>query len=208
MSKKIILISAWLLASSNAMAAAITNGDFASSCNLNTWEQFGDVSVSGAPGNCAAELNIDDNNYEAELWQDVVFDDGFDYLLSVDFTFNTSQADIEDSFFISLLNQDFELYDLLLPQDLMVGANSVSLSISASDLVNNYVNQNWSLSFYLYDEIPDDGSTSNVSISSVSLDKVAGQVPEPGSLALFALGLVGFISRRLAFLPNRAFKFN
>ena len=117
-------------------------------------------------------------------------------MLTVDFDFATSLPSIDDSFYISLLNQDFELYDLLLAGDFGLGNNLLSLVINTEDLLSNFVNQDWSLSFYLYDEVFDDNSTAAVSIHSVSLEKVVPSVPEPGTFALFALGCLGLAGRR------------
>ena len=193
---KNMLVITLLLSTTSSFAALITNGNFADSCNLNSWEQFGVVGISGTAGNCAAELSINDSDFEAELFKAVVFENDSDYLLSIAFDFNTSQASIVDSFFISFINADSDLYDLLLPSDFGIGSNSLTFSFNSADLINNYVNQDWRLSFYLYDEVFDDQSTSSVAISSVSLNKIDAQVPEPSGLAFLALGLAGLIGRR------------
>lgn len=191
--KNIMLIST-LLASSTVFGSIINNGDLAASCNLNGWNTLGDVSVSGAPSNCAVDLNVNDDDFEADLFQDVAFESGFNYLLSVDF--DTSLLSVDDSFFISLINEDSDFYDMLMPEEINFSSQSNSFVINSDDLLNNYVDQNWSLSFYLYDEIFDNSSTSTVSISSVTLDKIVNEVPAPSSLAIFALGFIGLMSRR------------
>lgn len=188
------ILAVFLLSNSVATAGLITNGDFSSSCTLDGWEQYGDTSINGLPDDCAANLSVNDFDYEAEFYQSVVFESGFDYLLNVDF--DTSQLNTNDSFFISLLNEDSDLIDLLMPADISFSMQSNAFTISTASLLDNFSNQNWRLSFYLFDEIFDDGSTSVVSVSNVSLNKVATEVPAPASMAIFALGFIGLLASR------------
>ncbi len=188
------ILAVLLLSNSVATAGIITNGDFSSSCTLDGWEQYGNTSINGLPGDCAASLSVNDFDFDAELYQSVVFESGFDYLLSVDF--DTSQLSNNDSFFISLLNEDFDLVDLLMPADVSYAMQSNTFTISTASLLDNFSNQNWRLSFYLFDQIDDDDSTSLVSISNVSLDRVTTEVPAPASMAIFALGFIGLLASR------------
>ncbi|WP_414830852.1 PEP-CTERM sorting domain-containing protein [Alteromonas sp. H39] len=190
------ILAVLLLSNSVATAGMITNGNFASDCTLNGWEQqgFGDINISGSPGNCAVNLSVNDTDFDAEIYQSVMFESGFDYQLTVDF--DTSLLSNSDSFFISLLNDDFDLVDLLMPADISFSMQSNAFTINTDSLRDNYSNQNWSLSFLLYDELYDDFSTSTVAISNVSLSKVVNDVPAPAGMALFALGFIGLLASR------------
>ena len=190
------ILAVFLLSNSVATAGIITDGDFSSSCTLDAWEQqgAGDISVSGLPDDCTVNLSVNDLDFDAELYQSVVFESGFDYLLTVDF--DTSQLNNNDSFYISLLNEDFDLVDLLMPADVSYAMQSNVFTISTVSLLDNYSDQNWRLSFYLFDQIDDDDSTSLVSISNVSLDRVTAEVPAPASMAIFALGFIGLLASR------------
>lgn len=198
--KQIALLGAFLVSAPQALGAAITNGDFGTSgaCNLADWNQFGDVNTSDTAGHCSAELTVNDlQDFEAELWQEISFDANTDYALSVDFSVETSFLDnvLDDFFSISLINEDFDLIELFSMNILGAEDLSESLAISADDL-SSFANQNWSLSFYLYDDFDSDINNSLVSISSVFLKEVVTDVPEPSSLAIFALGFAGLMSRR------------
>jgi len=196
--KSIALLGVLLLNAPQAFSGVITNGDFANSCTLTSWEQFGDVNISGSVGNCTAELSVNDfPDFEAELWQGLAFDVDTDYELLVSFNVDTTLLDtvFDDFFSISLINADWDILELFSLN--IAGAESLSksLTISSTDL-SSYANQDWSLSFYLFDDIDFDDNSSTVSISSVFLEEVATDVPEPSSLAIFALGLAGLMNRR------------
>jgi hypothetical protein len=189
-----------LIAATQSQATLITNGDFGTSgsCSLSGWQQFGDVSTDDASGNCSAELNVNDfPDFEAELWQELTFNVNTDYTLSVDFSVETSLFDtvFDDYFSISLINEDFDILELFSLNITDDESFSKLLTISADELTS-FSNQNWSLSFYLYDDIAFDNNNSLVSINNVFLEEVATDVPEPSSLAIFALGFAGLMTRR------------
>lgn len=196
--KSIALLGVLLLNAPQAFSGVITNGDFANSCTLTSWEQFGDVNISGSVGNCTAELSVNDfPDFEAELWQGLAFDVDTDYELLVSFNVDTTLHDtvFDDFFSISLINADWDILELFSLNIASAESLSKSLTISSTDL-SSYANQDWSLSFYLFDDIDFDDNSSTVSISSVFLEEVATDVPEPSSLAIFALGLAGLMNRR------------
>lgn len=189
-----------LIAATQSQATLIANGDFGTtgSCSLSGWQQFGDISTSDASGNCSAELNVNDSpDFEAELWQELTFNVNTDYTLSVDFTVETSLLDtvFDDYFSISLINEDFDILELFSINITNTESFSKLLAISADELTS-FTNQNWSLSFYLYDDIDFDNNNSLVLMNNVFLKEVATDVPEPSSLAIFSLGLAGLMSRR------------
>ncbi len=198
--KQIAILGMFLVSAPQALGSLITNGNFGSSgaCNLAAWEQFGDVSTISAPGNCSAELNVNHfSDFEAELWQEVSFDIDTDYNLAVDFNVGTSSFNtvFDDVFSISLLNNDFDLVELFSMNITSDESFSKSLVINADELAS-YANQEWSLSFYLYDDYIEDENNSFVSINNVYIEEVVTDVPEPSSLALLALGFAGLMSRR------------
>lgn len=198
--KQIALLGMFLVSAPQAFGSLITNGEFGTSgaCNLVNWDQFGDVNISGSSGNCTAELSVNDfPDFEAELWQELIFDVDTDHELSVSFNVDTTLDDtvFDDFFSISLINADWDILELFSMNIVSTESLSKSLTISSTDL-SSYANQDWSLSFYLFDDIDFDDNSSTVSISSVFLKEVVTDVPEPSSLAIFALGFAGLMSRR------------
>ncbi|WP_438862947.1 PEP-CTERM sorting domain-containing protein [Neptunicella sp.] len=219
MSRKLILMSALLLASSNVMAAAITNGNFADggSCSLSGWTKYtedGDVngsdfSTSGAAPNCSANLSVGDwdtsfayvNGLSQEL--DLTATAGNSLLLTMDFSVDSILTSQDTDFWADILtialvddsgnkfNQLGKAGEFLFDMDID-GFASQHLEL---ELDNSFANQSgWSLEFLMLDTFDQFGST--LSISHVALSEVSSQVPEPGSSALLALGLVGLLGRR------------
>lgn len=196
--KHIVLASSILLATPQAMGSMLTGGDFANNCSIADWDQFGDAGVSGAPGNCAATLSVDDViDFETELSQGLSLSSGIDYTLNVDFSVDTTMIDpiLDDWFSISLLNQDFEFIELFYTDILSAQSFSESLTIAASDLAS-YANQDWSLSFYMFDGFEADSNQSTAFITFASLDSVVTDVPAPAGFVLLLLGFAGLFTRK------------
>jgi len=202
--KDIALLGAFLISAPQAFAGVLTNGDFGASgaCNLAGWsvdDADGDVSVVSS-GTCFANLSVDDDFYYSQISQGLSFDSGTDYILSVDFNLGTTpNNDIFDDFFaIDLINADYEYFELF-SWDIF-GAESITKLITFNtDELTTYSDQNWSLSLSLNDEFWDDGDDTNssfVSINNVFIEEAVTDVPEPSSLAIFALGFAGLLSRR------------
>tara|TARA_R110000772_G_scaffold103694_8_gene204895 strand:- start:2016 stop:2699 length:684 start_codon:yes stop_codon:yes gene_type:complete len=196
--KHIALATSILLTSNQAMATLLTGGDFSNSCNVSDWDQFGNVSVSGTPGNCAATLSVNDTvDFEAELSQGLSLVSGVDYLLNINFSVDTTLIDstFDDEFSISLFNQDFDYVELFSMPIVSMQSFTESLAIQASEL-SSYVNQDWSLSFYMFDGFAVDDNQSSVSISFTALEEAVTDVPEPSSLAFLLLGCAGVLGRK------------
>jgi len=194
--KQIALLVMFLVSAPHALGAPINFGS-ASTCNLDDWSQFGDVSSSGTAGNCTAEINVDDYDYEAELWQEISFDAGTDYTLAVDFNVGTSFFDtvFDDVFSISLVNEDLDLIELFSMNITGIESISKSLAISSEDFTS-FVNQGWSLSFFLYDGFDFDENSSFSSINNIYIEEVTTDVTEPSGIAIMALGFAGLMHRR------------
>ncbi|MGL1957727.1 MAG: PEP-CTERM sorting domain-containing protein [Colwellia sp.] len=202
--KQIALLGMFLVSAPQALGAAITNGNFGASgaCNLASWDVDdldGDISVVDS-GSCSANLSVDDDLYLSQISQELSFDNDTNYILSVDFNFGaTLNDDIFDDFFaIDLINADGDYFELF-EWDILGSESITKLITFNTNELTTYADQNWSLSFTLFDEFWDDGDDTNssfVSINNVFLEEVVTDVPEPSSLAIFALGFAGLISRR------------
>lgn len=195
--KKLALLGIFLVSAPQTFASLITNGGFGNtgSCNLGDWQQYGEVITSESLGECSAELSLLEG-YEAELSQIIVFALDTDYTLKVNFesTFNGGLSD--DFFSIGLINADWDFVDLLSVNILTTQSFSESLIITAAELAN-YTNQDWTLSFYLYDELLEQKNNgSSISINNSLLEAAATDVSEPSSLAILAIGFAGLMSRR------------
>ena len=175
-----------------------------------------DFSLNGASPNCGAMINVDyqdtDVFFANTLFQELDLTGASDssFLLSIDFSVSSELSSesgnfIADYFAIGL-NDGFGNYFnenglagyLVAPVDID-GFSSFNLSF---ELDSAFANQtNWFLDFQLgiganaNGDI--DGGGSTLAIDSVSLAEVRAQipseVPEPSTLALFALGLAGLV---------------
>jgi hypothetical protein len=198
--KNSIAVLGLIIVTTQSQATLITNGSFGvtGGCNTGDWTKFGDVRTVDISGICSAELNVNDfADYEAELSQNLILDVNTDYILSVDFNVGTSFVDtvFDDFFSISLINEDFDILELLSMNIIGNETLSKSLAIDATDLTS-FTNQNWALSFYLFDDVDLDDNNSFTSISNVFIEEVVTDVPEPSTLAIFILGFASLISRK------------
>lgn len=223
--RKLMCLTLACFITSQAMASAIINGDFAT-CDYSGWQKdtdgFGDVSASddftmvGSSPNCAASINVDYQNTEAflanTLYQQLDFSAANDstFLLTMEFDVNSVFSDVDagfiaDYFVIGLFDGLGSYYDetgalgFLVADTDINGSDSYSLSFN---LDNWFVNQTgWSLDFQLNLGADFDGNTdfggSSLIINNVSLTEVPSQaVSAPGTVSVFALGLLGLMLRR------------
>ncbi|NQY37550.1 MAG: PEP-CTERM sorting domain-containing protein [Alteromonadaceae bacterium] len=204
--KNVVLLAILLISAPQVLAGAITNGDFANSCNLNGWNQDGDASnfnIGGSSPNCTADISVTDFYWSNTLWQSLDFSassNDSSFLLFIDFSVTTDDFSgliMDDYFSIGLVNENtFEF--ILISEESIFGDDSYVFDF---DLDSSYINKNWALEFQINDEYGsfDDTFTSTLSINNVSLTEVLAPVtgvPEPTSLAIFTLGFAGLFSRR------------
>ncbi|WP_416308438.1 PEP-CTERM sorting domain-containing protein [Neptunicella sp. SCSIO 80796] len=205
---------------SQLQAAAITNGDF-SSCDYTGWQQesdfaapvsgSNDFSIAGSSPNCSAVMNvdyggIDDAFFYTALFQELDLSSAADstFLLTLDFNVSsdlTSQdgAFVADYFAAGISDGFGNFLPGLLASEDIDGIFNYNLSFS---LDNSFANQTGlfvEFQLILGADIGGltDLSGSSLNISNVSLVEVAApQVPEPGSMAIMAVGLAGLATYR------------
>jgi len=193
--------------------------------NVDPYATFDDsFSTTSSASGCTADVSVGDwgtsDSYANSLSQKLDLSGANDstFLLSIDFSVD-SQVTSADSIF-DPNSPDF--FDAFWGEGLIIGLQKDSNSEDFFDengnvgslfemdidgffsdslefiLDSSFADQsNWSLNFQLDDDF--DGFGSTLSISNVSLTEVlapATDVPEPTSLAIFALGFAGLMSRR------------
>ncbi len=219
-----IAILSLLIIAAQTQAASITNGNFGTTgnCSLSGWSQnvdpyatFDDsFSTTSSASGCTADVSVGDwgtsDSYANSLSQklDLFGADDSTFLLSMDFSVDSvNNSTLDPSFwgeglFIGL--QKDSNSEVFFDENGNVGPLfQMDVDGFFSDslefiLDSSFVNQsNWSLNFQLDDDFDTFGST--LSISNVSLTEVLApvtDVPEPTSLAIFALGFAGLMNRR------------
>ncbi|MDN4504303.1 PEP-CTERM sorting domain-containing protein [Alteromonadaceae bacterium BrNp21-10] len=205
---------------SQLQAAAITNGDFAT-CDFSGWQQesdFGaplagsnDLSINGSTPNCSAQMNVDfgganDAFVYTALSQELDLSGATDssFLLTLDFDVSSDLTSpdpsfIADYFFVGISNGTGNFTSGLFTTADVDGSLDYNLSFL---LDSSFANQNGIfVEFDLFLGVDLDNRTdfsgSSLNINNVSLVEVAvPQVPEPSTLAIFALGLAGLATYR------------
>jgi len=212
--KKIALLGMFIFSAPQALGAVITNGNFSDSCNLSGWNQdtdgFGDTgnadfAINGSAPGCTADVNVGDwstspafvgNTLSQTL--DLTGADDSTFLLSMDFSVDSMLTSIDPDFFADILT--INLTGTAGFPDIMFETQIDGFADYSLDFVldSSFANDEfWDLEFVMLDGFDSFGST--LSIRNVSLTEMlapVNDVPEPTSLAIFALGFAGLIARR------------
>jgi len=211
-----------IVAASQSQAALITNGNFAESCELSSWNQdtdgegdqnnVVDFYISDSGSNCTANVSVGDWDYSPTIiantfWQELDLTGANDstFLLSMDFSVDSVLTSIDEDYigdylYIALGDGTGVYFD----EDSQSGSlfemviDGYSSFVFDFNLASSFANQTgWSLEFQMLDDW--DGFGSTLSINNVSLTEVLApsvDVPEPTSFSLFALGFAGLFTRR------------
>jgi hypothetical protein len=213
----LILFSTCLIGSSS-FAAAIVNGDF-SSCDYTGWQQeadfdapipgSNDFSIVGSSPNCAAQMNVDlggpfDAFFYTALSQELDLSGAADssFLLSLDFSVDSMMSStdpdfIADYFYAGVSDGLGNFMPGLFSTADVDGLVNYNLSFLLDSTFANLNNVFVEFDLYLGADIfgDTDFSGSSLTVDKVSLVEVA-LVPEPSTLAIFALGLAGLAMSR------------
>ncbi len=204
-----------LLLNPPAFAGIINNGDF-QSCNFDNWQKdtdgagdlgsTGDFSINNNAGECSAQISVD-------LLDDVeVFDANtlFTALdlsvtsgtlqLSFDWAFESFDLDdlLSDFFFVSLNDGAGNLFGadgnngFLKTPVSTAGTGSFSVILDPSF----YNQNNWFLDFTLQAGFNDESYSSKLNIDNVALTTIATEVPEPSSMAILLLAMLGLFAQK------------
>jgi hypothetical protein len=212
--KQIALVSAILMSAPQALGAVIVNGNFAESCNLSGWNQDSDgttgndFNLGGSNPNCTADISIGDyetsDAFSNTLSQELDLTGASDstFLLSMNFSVNSLLTSADNDFWADILeisisdeNGDHFLANGNFGDLLNIDIDGFADFSLDFELDNLFANQSGLfLGFTLFNEYDDFGST--FSLSKVSLKELPAEVPEPTSLAIFALAFAGLMTPR------------
>jgi hypothetical protein len=209
--KQIALLGMFLVSAPQALGTVIVIGDFANSCSFEDWTQDSvspdgnEFAISGTTADCTVDVSVNDFSWNNTLFKEIDLSSAASdssFLLSMDFSVASDDIFIDDYLSIGLFNEDtFDFVEIF--SDYAFDLDAMDFHIDFA-LDNSFVGKNWALEFNLQDDIDDsffgdDFGFSTLSIRNVALTEVAApvtDVPEPTSLAIFALGFAGLMSRR------------
>ncbi len=221
LTKGIAVLGLFIATVTQSHAAFINNGDFNNNCSLSGWNQdtdgdgdinSADFAINGIAPNCTADIHVgdwatSDAFFSNTLWQDLDLSGASDstFMLSMDFSVDSDIDNSEPLFFADYLiiglgvgSSDYFDENGLLGSLFSLDIDGFADFSLDFELNNSFVNQaGWSLEFQMNDTFDSFGSL--LSISNVSITEVLApvtDVPEPTSLAIFALGFAGLFSRR------------
>ncbi len=209
--KQIALLGMFLVSAPQALGSVIVIGDFANTCSFEDWTQDSvspdgsEFAISGTTSDCTLDVSVNDFSWNNTLFKGLDLSSAASdnsFLLSMDFSVASNDIFIDDYLSIGLFNEEtFDFVEIF--SDYAFDLNAMDFHIDFA-LDNSFVGKHWALEFNLQDEIDDsffgdDSGFSTLSISNVALTEIASpvtDVPEPTSLAIFALGFAGLMSRR------------
>jgi hypothetical protein len=208
------------VSASQLQAAAISNGDFAS-CDYTGWQQesdfaapiggSNDFSIAGSAPDCSAVMNVDfggadDAFFYTALFQELDLSAATDssFLLTLDFDVDSALTSLDtgfvaDYFAVGLSDGLGNFTPGLLESDDIDGLFSYNLSFL---LDSSYASQTGVFVEFQLALGADAGGLTDFSGSSLIVNNVAlvevsvPQVPEPASMAIFAIGLAGLATDR------------
>lgn len=207
--KQIALLGMFLVSAPQALGGII--GGFANSCSFEDWNQDtfapsgSEFAISGTSPECTADVSVDDFSWNNTLFKGLDLSSAASdssFLLTMDFSVASNDIFLDDIISIGLFNEDtFDFVEIF--SDYAFDINAIDFHIDFV-LDNLYWGENWTLEFNLQDEMDnsffgDDFGVSTLALSNVSLTEIivpVTNVPEPTSLAIFALGFAGLMSRR------------
>lgn len=210
-----------LLFSVDGYSSIIDNGDF-QRCDFQGWHKdtdsfgdpgsTGDFSINNNAGDCSAVISVDLSEGATAFNANTLFT-ALDLTvasggLQLSFDWNFSGFDdgslLADSFFVSLSNGTGTLFNANGEHGHLIEASSLYQSGAFSALLDpSFYNQtNWTLDFTVQGGFNPTSVSSKLMIDNVLLTSVTTSVPEPSTLIMLLIAMVGVISQQ-RFNSNR-----